>query len=113
MVNPGSTESRWTVAGAPPSAVSACRVQAASDVYSPVSGEVLEVNSSLVEDPSKVCTQLPHTRGSVWTVIFDSLVLLVHALSAVISALIFPNAVCRLLYSYNLKPNLMHSRAFL
>lgn len=29
-------------------------VKAASDIYSPVSGEVVEVNESLVEDPSKV-----------------------------------------------------------
>jgi len=29
-------------------------VQSASDVYAPASGEVLEVNSSLVEDPSLV-----------------------------------------------------------
>jgi glycine cleavage system H lipoate-binding protein len=29
-------------------------VQAASDVYSPISGEVLEVNSVLVDEPAKV-----------------------------------------------------------
>lgn len=29
-------------------------MQAASDVYAPVSGEVLEVNESLADDPSKV-----------------------------------------------------------
>lgn len=29
-------------------------MQSASDVYAPASGEVLEVNSSLVEDPSLV-----------------------------------------------------------
>ena len=29
-------------------------VKAASDVYSPVSGEVVEVNEALVDDPSKV-----------------------------------------------------------
>ena len=29
-------------------------LQSASDVYSPASGEVVEVNSSLVEDPSLV-----------------------------------------------------------
>lgn len=31
-------------------------VKAASDVYSPVSGEVVEVNDALVDDPSKVNT---------------------------------------------------------
>ena len=31
-----------------------CALQSASDVYAPASGEVLEVNSSLVEDPSLV-----------------------------------------------------------
>ena len=30
------------------------RLQAASDVYSPVSGEVLEVNSVLIDEPAKV-----------------------------------------------------------
>lgn len=34
-------------------------MQAASDVYSPISGEVVEVNSSLVDDPSKVAPPLP------------------------------------------------------
>lgn len=29
-------------------------MQAASDVYSPISGEVVEVNESLSEDPQKV-----------------------------------------------------------
>lgn len=29
-------------------------VKAASDVYSPISGEVVEINSTLVDDPSKV-----------------------------------------------------------
>lgn len=29
-------------------------VKAASDVYSPVTGEVVEVNEALVDDPSKV-----------------------------------------------------------
>ena len=29
-------------------------VQAASDVYSPISGEVTEVNSDLADDPAKV-----------------------------------------------------------
>ena len=33
-------------------------VQSASDVYAPASGEVLEVNSSLVEDPSLVCSDI-------------------------------------------------------
>ena len=31
-------------------------VKAASDVYSPVSGEVVEINEALVDDPSKVNT---------------------------------------------------------
>ena len=31
-----------------------CPVQAASDVYAPISGEVVEVNNALVDDPSKV-----------------------------------------------------------
>jgi glycine cleavage system H protein len=31
-------------------------VKAASDVYSPVTGEVVEVNEALVDDPSKVNT---------------------------------------------------------
>lgn len=31
-------------------------------MYSPVSGEVLEVNSALVEDPSKVCMLPLHTK---------------------------------------------------
>lgn len=29
-------------------------VQAASDVYSPISGEVVEINSALVDEPAKV-----------------------------------------------------------
>lgn len=41
--------------------------QAASDVYSPISGEVVEINSALVDDPSKVSTALgnamPPGRG--------------------------------------------------
>ncbi len=37
-------------------------MQSASDVYAPASGEVLEVNSSLVEDPSLVRhAVLPHS----------------------------------------------------
>lgn len=35
-------------------ALSLACVQAASDVYSPISGEVLEVNSVLVDEPAKV-----------------------------------------------------------
>ena len=31
--------------------------QAASDVYSPVSGEVVEFNEKLVEEPGTVCCQ--------------------------------------------------------
>lgn len=38
-------------------------VQAASDVYSPVSGEVIEANSTLAEDPAKVQPSPP--RSSV------------------------------------------------
>ena len=38
-------------------------VKAASDVYSPVSGEVVEVNDALVDDPSKVNTD---SFGSGW-----------------------------------------------
>ena len=32
-------------------------VKTASDIYSPVSGEVIEVNSSLVEEPEKINTE--------------------------------------------------------
>lgn len=40
-------------------------VKTASDVYSPVSGEVVEVNTELEDEPGKVCAPLrgvpPHT----------------------------------------------------
>jgi hypothetical protein len=37
-------------------------VQAASDVYSPISGEVVEINQALVDEPAKVSMQEPHPR---------------------------------------------------
>lgn len=36
--------------------------QAASDVYSPVSGEVVEFNEKLVEEPGTVCCQARYIR---------------------------------------------------
>tara|TARA_B110000858_G_scaffold119493_1_gene136478 strand:+ start:72 stop:362 length:291 start_codon:yes stop_codon:yes gene_type:complete len=36
--------------------------KAASDVYSPLSGEIIESNQSIVDDPSKVNTN-PETEG--------------------------------------------------
>lgn len=40
-------------------------VKAASDVYAPISGEVVEVNQSIVDDPSKVNAD---PQGSAWFV---------------------------------------------
>lgn len=34
--------------------MNACYLQAASDVYSPITGEVTEVNEALVDEPAKV-----------------------------------------------------------
>ncbi len=42
-------------------------VKAASDVYSPVSGEVVTVNESLVDNPEKV-NQAPYGDGWIMTV---------------------------------------------
>ena len=39
-------------------------VKAASDVYAPISGEVLEVNEALGADPSLVNSDPPTARGS-------------------------------------------------
>lgn len=40
-------------------------VKAASDVYAPISGEILEVNSAIVEDPAKVNED---AAGEAWFV---------------------------------------------
>ncbi|HNR75771.1 MAG TPA: glycine cleavage system protein GcvH [Parvularculaceae bacterium] len=40
-------------------------VKAASDVYAPISGEVVEVNQSIVDDPSKVNAE---SMGGAWFV---------------------------------------------
>ena len=42
-------------------------VKTASDIYSPVSGEVIEVNSSLVEEPEKINTE-PYGDGFLFKV---------------------------------------------
>ena len=49
-----------------------CCLQAASDVYSPITGEVVESNQALADDPGKVCTFRPSSQGY----------LLVHRLQA-------------------------------
>ncbi len=40
-------------------------VKAASDVYAPISGEVVEINQSIVDDPSKVNGD---PQGAAWFV---------------------------------------------
>ena len=42
-------------------------VKAASDVYAPIAGKVVEVNAALVDDPALV-NQSPHSLGSVFSV---------------------------------------------
>jgi glycine cleavage system H protein len=42
-------------------------VKTASDIYSPVSGEVIEVNSSLTDEPEKINTG-PYTEGFLFKV---------------------------------------------
>lgn len=41
-------------------------VKAASDVYAPISGEVVEINQSIVDDPAKVNED---AQGAAWFVI--------------------------------------------
>ena len=48
-------------------------VKAASDVYAPIDGEVIEVNETLVNDPSQI-NQLPYKDG--WLFKFKALNLL-------------------------------------
>lgn len=60
-------------------------VQAASDVYSPVSGEVLEVNSALVEDPSKV-GMLPLHTEELYTVLYWNAPFLACYVAVVVTA---------------------------
>lgn len=39
-------------------------LQTASDMYSPVTGEVVEINQALVDDPAKVSNGLQHTHDN-------------------------------------------------
>lgn len=42
-------------------------VKAASDIYSPVSGEIIEINEALSNDPSKLNTE-PYTNGWIFKI---------------------------------------------
>ena len=42
-------------------------VKAASDIYSPVSGEIIEVNESLTVDPALINTE-PYTQGWIFKI---------------------------------------------
>jgi glycine cleavage system H protein len=42
-------------------------VKAASDIYAPISGEIVEVNSDLVSDPAKVNTD-PYAEGWIFKI---------------------------------------------
>lgn len=46
-------------------------VKAASDIYAPVSGEIVEVNSDLVADPAKVNTD-PYSGGWIFKIKISS-----------------------------------------